>query len=203
VAWAVLAIALALFGRAPRLHAYAWISDLASAIQLAFVASTFATPRTEWYLRAQFVGPIAIALQFVFVLLFYQRRLWSSAPWPTGMRWAGGLVGATLEKQPHAWVFYPLVFSVAVFLYWRFNAAVLTLLWVVEIFLVFALGVFLRQRHFVHVANAALILCIGRMVFYDLAKSEVSVRAVVFVSVGLLMLGINAMYRKYRDRIGS
>jgi hypothetical protein len=149
------------------------------------------------------VGPIAIALQLAFVLIFYRRRLWAPASWPAGLTWCERAHTATLARFPHAWVFYPLVLSIGIFLYWRFDRAVLTLLWVIEIFLVFALGVFLRQKHFVHVANGALILCIGRLVLHDLAKTDVSVRAIVFVAVGLLMLGINAMYRKYRDRIGT
>jgi hypothetical protein len=208
VAWAALALALLALARplgwTPRLHVHAWLFDLTSAIQLAFVSSTLATPHAEWYHRTQFTGPLAIALQLAFVVIAYRRRSWVGIEsWPDGLRWLGRLHARTLARRPDVWIFYPLVASIAVFLYWRFDRAVLTLLWVVEIFLVFALGVFLRQRHFVHVANATLVACIGRLVLYDLARTDVSVRAIVFIAVGLLMLGINAMYRKFGDRVGT
>jgi uncharacterized membrane protein len=44
-------------------------------------------------------------------------------------------------------------------------------------------------------------LCIVRLVFFDLKESTTITKALVFVGVGLLMLGMNILYRKYKDRL--
>ena len=49
----------------------------------------------------------------------------------------------------------------------------------------------------------ALALCSGRLIVFDLMQSDLAIRALVFIGVGGLMLGISALYKKYKHRIES
>jgi len=90
--------------------------------------------------------------------------------------------------------------GLALFLFWRFDRSLLTLLWVAEAFAMFVLSAVLRENQFRHVALAGLGLCVGRLILVDLAETHLGVRGLVFVGVGLLMLGMNAIYNRYRAR---
>ena len=88
----------------------------------------------------------------------------------------------------------------AVFLFWRFDKAVLTLLWAGEAFVVFALAALLRENHFRKLALVALAACLARLVLYDLEQSDTLMRGLVFLGVGVLMLGMNSIYARFRSR---
>lgn len=199
VFWAVIAIALYVVTRhrqwPPRLNQFSWLYLVAAAIHLAFVSSTYNTQDLSWYLRSQSVGPVAVLVQIAYVVLVHRGGGYLPAP-------AKPLaLPMLLTKVRNMLVLYPVIVGLGIFLFFRFEKAVLTLLWVGEVFVVFALGIFLKERHFIRVALAFLAFCVIRLVGYDLAQTNLAVRAGVFVGVGVLMLGINALYRRFKDRL--
>ncbi len=205
VAWAVLASALFYFARLrhwpARIIYFSWIYLVAAAVHLAFVSSGFASGSDSWYSRSQYVGFLAVAAQALYVVLVYKSDFPESAELPVGLGWLAP-VFAFAKKRRNMAVFYPVIVGLGVFLFWRFDKAVLTLLWVVEVFAVFGLGIFVREKHFIRAALAFLAFCIVRLIGYDLSQTNLAVRAGVFVGIGVLMLGINALYRRFKDRIG-
>jgi uncharacterized membrane protein len=76
----------------------------------------------------------------------------------------------------------------------------LTLLWAAEAFVVFGLSAWLRENQFRFVALAGLAACLVRLVLVDMAQANLAIRGLVFIGVGLLMLGMNAIYNRYRAR---
>jgi uncharacterized membrane protein len=109
-------------------------------------------------------------------------------------------VGSFLEKRRNIWIFDPLFLAAALFLYWSFDRAILTLLWVGLIFAIFSLSILLREGHFRILALIALAASLGRLLFFDLSQSSMTMRAIVFVGVGILMLGMNSLYNRFKDR---
>lgn len=165
----------------------------------ASVVSAFATPSAHWHDRPEITGSISIALQIIY-LLYSQRTLQlSEVKFPSGLRgletWC-----RLIHAQRAAWIYYPFFFGVALFLYWRFEKGILTLLWTTEAFIVFGLSIILRENHFRYMALAALGGCLLRLLVYDMAQSDMALRGFVFVGMGVLMLAMNAMYNKYRSR---
>jgi hypothetical protein len=211
VAWGVLACGLFVFGRRRswpvRVVYESWLFLVAAAAHLAFVSSTFATPDSAWTARPEIVGILAVLLQIAYVVLVYRGGGFPSddaasrAAAPRALAPLQSYAVLLFARRRNMLVFYPVIAALAIFLFWRFEKAVLTLLWVAEVFVVFALGIFLREKHFVRVALVCLALCIVRLIGYDLAQTNLAVRAGVFVGVGVLMLGINALYRKFSHRI--
>ena len=85
-------------------------------------------------------------------------------------------------------------------LFWRFDRSVLTLLWSAEAFTVFVLSAVLRENQFRYAALAGLGVCLARLLLIDMAEANLGLRGLVFLGVGLLMLGMNAIYNRYRAR---
>ena len=107
--------------------------------------------------------------------------------------------GIQSRERKELTLFYPLFLSVALFLFWSFDSALLTLFWMVEVFVVFFVGLRLNQDHFRYVAQSAMVLCLIRLLLFDLSQSSIVMRAFVFLGVGGIMILMNVIYRKYRS----
>lgn len=105
-----------------------------------------------------------------------------------------------IHNNINTYVFYPLIICTAMFLFWTFDKSVLTLLWVIECLLVFVISIVLKKQHFRYVALGALAICIVRLIFFDLSQSSTLTRALVFLSVGVIMLIMNSLYNKFKSR---
>lgn len=197
MAFGILGIGLRFEGFS-RLRFYSILFYWATAFQLAFLMST-PVPSRNWYEQYQFSGVLAIVLQFVFLYVFYNYSNLKNTVFPKSLKYFENLstkVAATLN----VWVLYPLIFSVAVFLFFEFDKAILTLLWVVECLAIFVLSLVLRANQFRYMALAGLAICVVRLLFFDMSQASILTKALVFVGVGIIMLGINALYSKYKDR---
>jgi len=201
VVWATIALGLlsALGERLldARARAYSLAFYWVSVADVAAVMSVVHVPALAWYQRPEATSLVAIGLQVLYVA-WAQRRLALDAlqvPW----RWLPG-VAARIGARRNLFVYYPLFAGIAVYLYWRFDRSLLTLLWSAEAFVVFVLSAWLRENQFRYVALAALGGCLLRLVVVDMAEANLGLRGLVFIGVGLLMLGMNAIYNRFRAR---
>jgi hypothetical protein len=202
VAWAALALAALtppLLHLDPRLRFYSVVFYWTSTLDVVLVMSVFQTPSPRWWEQPEATAIFAIAAQVAYLVRAPSRIALTEISFPRGL---GRLVAAchTIEKRRPLWLYYPFFLSVALFLYWRFDASLHTLLWSAEAFTVFALSVVLRESHFRYMALAALGACLLRLVIHDMGESNLALRGIVFVGVGVLMLAMNAVYSKYRNR---
>ena len=203
VAWSLLALGLLspALGRwfAPRLQVYAVLGSwLASATTVAML-STGETASPQWHQQPQTIALLAIGLQGLFLL--------ASSRWlrPEALRAPGGLpllaaIGSPVARQPHRWLGYPLFLAVALYLACRYDRALLTLLWSLLAFCIYILSALLRDNQFRTVALLATGACLLRLVAVDMAQADLTLRGLVFVGVGLLMLAMNALYTRFRER---
>ena len=204
VAWAVIALAL-LANRLsrswePRLRLYSLVFFWVSAFNVAAVTSVFEQPWAAWYLRPATAGLLAIALQIVYLVLAPSRLALTEIEFPRALTGLSALCRAIERRRP-LWIYYPFFIGVTLFLYWRFDRSVLTLLWSAEAFTVFVLSIVHRENHLRYMALVAVGACLVRLVLYDMAQSDLGIRGIVFVGVGALMLGMNSVFNKYRSRL--
>lgn len=203
VAWALLAlvtVARPLGGALDaRLRFYSLLFFWASVLDLVVVTSGLATPSPVWYEHPRFTGALAIALQLVYLAFGSPRLNLAELHFPTGLtalsRWCRGIAA----RQP-MWLYYPFFVGGAVFLYWRFDPAFLTILWAAEAFVVFVLSLVIREGHFRYMALAGFAASLIRLLVHDMTQANLGLKGVVFVGVGLLMLGMNSLYNKYKGR---
>lgn len=203
IAWALAALALYTSSAArlltERSRTYSLAFYWASVAAVALVLGGFERPSTSWWLRPDALGVLALFVQAGYVVAFARRATPLDSSFPPALQWVSGLTRAA-NRWPHGVVFYPYFAGVALFLFWRFDRSVLTLLWSAEAFVVFALAALLKEGGFRHVALAGLGGCLVRLVAVDMAQANLGLRGLVFVGVGLLMLGMNAIFTRYRSR---
>ncbi len=206
VAWATIALAL-LSPVAERLldvraRVYSLVFYWVSVADMAVVMSTLEVPSRQWFDQPGFTSLVAIALQVAYVAWAHRRLQLESidVPAPLG---ALAPLAAAVGRRRNLFVYYPLFAGIALFLYWRFDRSLLTLLWATEAFVVFGLSAWLRENQFRYVALAGLAACLARLVLIDMAEANLALRGVVFIGVGSLMLGMNAIYNRYRARFGE
>jgi uncharacterized membrane protein (DUF373 family) len=81
-----------------------------------------------------------------------------------------------------------------------FDRSVLTVLLMLEVVAVFSTSLLLRRQDLRYVALAGMLGCLVRLVFFDLSRSGTITRAIVFIFMGLLLLGMNALYARFKAR---
>lgn len=182
-----------------RLRMYSLVFYWVSVANVAVIMSVYESPSQNWYDRPDIMSLFAIALQTVYIATSHERLALDDIPFPRGLG-ALGALGKRIAVRRNLWVYYPFFAALALFLFWRFDRSVLTLLWAAEAFVVFVLSAVLREYQFRYIALAGLGACLVRLVLIDMVETDLGLRGLVFVGVGSLMLGMNAIYNRYRAR---
>lgn len=78
------------------------------------------------------------------------------------------------------------------------NKLALSILWGVYALLLIVLGIRARKKHLRIAAIALFGITLLKLFFYDLADLDTISKTIVFVSLGLLLLGISFLYNKYK-----
>lgn len=185
--------------RLSRMRFYSLILFWISGILVILNAWEFITPQTNWNESIWFCAVGTLILQFIYSILIADKATLDTITFPTPAKWLTHWL-ASIKRRMNPWIYYPLFTVLALFLYFSFAKALLTLLWVVECFIIFILGLLLKENHFRIVSMSGLGLALARLVFYDMAKTDTLTRALVFIGVGVIMLAMNSLYNKYKDR---
>ncbi|MBN9287606.1 MAG: hypothetical protein BGO43_04025 [Gammaproteobacteria bacterium 39-13] len=160
-------------------------------IQVAIVSSTWASPLSDWYQTTHITGPISIVIALMVASLLLKQTQYHN----------DNKIIAFYSINPILFGFLPIFIALALFLLWRFDKAYLTMLWVTEIFFIVIFSFLLKHKSLIRLAFAFLAFCVLRLIFYDLAQTDLLIRALVFVAIGLLMIFIHMIYKKYAGRL--
>jgi len=114
-------------------------------------------------------------------------------------RW--GVLARPSRRQLEAALLYPAFGALALFFIQSFDRSVLTVLLMLEVVAVFSASLLLRRQDMRYVALAGMAATIGRLLLVDLSRSGTVTRAVVFIFVGLLLLGLHALYARFKTRL--
>ncbi|WP_367898223.1 hypothetical protein AB3N61_00570 [Leptospira sp. WS58.C1] len=170
-----------------------------SCIHVAFISSSALTPSEYWANQEWLGGLVGILLQIVYLVRF------QLLPAFQGMEKEGypgkiSQLSEKLDQRSDSIIFYPLFAAGAFFLFWSFDSSLLTLLWMVEVFIVFLMGLILKKEHFRYVSLVAMIVCLLRLIFWDLSQSSTITRALVFLGVGGILILMNTLYGKFGNK---
>lgn len=202
--WMALSFIMVLLGnykqwKLSRLVFYSLIIYWIAAFQTTFVTSSYIVPSPELINQPWVYGTASVLFQFVFLAFFYMKSSLENIELPESLLFLNKTIGL-INKKKNVYIFYPLIICTGVFLFWSFDSSILTLLWVLECAIVFVISILLKEQHFRYIALGSLALCIIRLVFYDMAQASTLNRALVFLGVGIIMLGMNSVYNKYKNR---
>lgn len=193
--WTILALGLLVAARRfqwpARLYTYSWVYLIGSIVHVAFITHRFKFPGAALHLHA--VGPILLQLLYAY-LIHTKNFMKTTAP----SRWF-----SLLGKQPTTAILLPIFLGIALLFAYNFEKTLLTLLWVGLTSVYITLGLLEKNRLSIQIGMGALILCSGRLILFDLMQSNILVRALVFFCVGILMMIVGVVYKKYKHRITS
>ncbi|WP_188816354.1 DUF2339 domain-containing protein, partial [Hymenobacter cavernae] len=99
-----------------------------------------------------------------------------------------------------SWLLYPAFLALSLLLVQSFDRSVLTVLLMLEVVAVFSTSLLLRRQDLRYLALAGMLGSLLRLVFFDLSRSGTITRAFVFIFMGLLLLGMNALYARFKAR---
>lgn len=204
VLWTGGALCLVLLGHIfktviSRWRFYSLVFHWIAVFTIAFFLTSYVVPSNAWYDQVWIFSSTAIVIQFIYIVMFYKYGTLGLIELPLPVKFLKGIIGF-VERHRNLAVYYPFFISIAIFVYKTFSGTLHTLLWVLEAFGIFIVSVVLKENHFRYLSMGVLAVCMGRLLIYDLAQSGTVVKGIVFVCIGLLMLGMNVLYNKYRDR---
>lgn len=200
MAFAFLFLAPMINRRCPRIAFYSLASFITSVIALTANVSIAAVPSPHWYHQPWPIGLVAIIIQLAYLLVAYHQLKLEHVRFQPELSRIDDL-SRYLSANLAGTICYPFFAGLALFLGWRFEQAILTLLWASETFAIFVLSIVLKQNHFRLISLLGLAACLFRLLAYDMRETELFIRGLVFIGVGLLMLAMNAVYNKYGSRM--
>ena len=203
LAWVLAALALSLAGpklpaRFRRLGRYGYGYYGLAAAWASVASVVYLTPQAllsaAWWALAA-----TVALLFAYVGLVLGQDATSRAhPAP-----AAGLPARFGRAGLEAWLLYPAFVALALFLVQSFDRSVLTVLLMLEVLAVFSASLLLRRQDLRYVALAGMLACMVRLGLHDLKQHGSITRAIVFIFTGLLLLGMNALYARFKTRFAG
>jgi hypothetical protein len=203
IIWALLALAC-LYAPIDNIHTsrlrfHGLLFFWGSLLNLVVVTSIFQTPSPLWYEQPGLTGALAIMFNILFLILSKNRLSMDAIIFPNRLGWFCAL-STQMESRHNRWIYYPFFLGVALFLYWRFDATLLTILWFLLAFMLFVLSVILREIQFRTMALITMGVCLVRLVAFDLTNSDTLIRGLVFLGVGFLMMTMNMIFNKFKGR---
>jgi hypothetical protein len=206
-AWAALAFALA---------ALAWKSGKRVFLHQALFLSLgvlFRGVMHNLYERSYFTAPplkfipalswnaiyVGTAAAFLFAALVFAFRLRQPAGAESKSRVVRTLrmVGA----RPEQLLFFVPLAMVTAYLAVDLRSGVVTMAWALEAVVVFLFALWIGERSYRISALGLLMLCVGKIVTVDIWRLGIRDRAITFIVLGALLLGVSILYSKNREKV--
>jgi len=103
-------------------------------------------------------------------------------------------------KLKNSLLIYTATLSIGCFLYLTFDKGILTFFWILEALGLLILGILLKEKYFRFVSLSLVGVCVFRLMFFDLSNADFLIRALVLLGVGVVLLVMNSLFKKYKDR---
>lgn len=183
-----------------RLVVYSLFMYVLSLVHIGVMATTLSTPSIHFYDQAWIVALGAIALGIVYLVIILQQKVFvQTDSLPSEFSRLNSILSWLRSNDTRALI-YPLIISVALFLIWGFSHSLLSLLLIVECFTLFIISIVLRQQEFRIISMGSIAAIFVRIIFYDLTGKDFFLKAIVFITVGAILIAMNAIYNKYKHR---
>jgi hypothetical protein len=177
-----------------RLNYYSKGFFLTSNFYLAFLSGTSDNPNISFVNEFKIGGGLTLIVLITYISLSYLKQknkqeinLWNES----------------FNKYYYSFIFYPFVLSIFLYLNSNFTGSILTLSWTFLGFLIFVLGIFLKESHFTYSSALIFIICLIKLFFKDLSGANTIQKALVFIGIGFLLILTNFLYSKYKNRLSE
>ncbi|WP_310794607.1 hypothetical protein [Hymenobacter sp. HSC-4F20] len=207
VLWVLGAFALTLAGsylplRLRRVRVYGLLLFGAAVLSSAYVTLAYLEPGQLLSLAGLTTMATTVGLFAYAAVALQQFPSTTAASWP---RLLAPL--AALGRVPTALLIplllYPAFGVLTLLLLQSFDRSILTVLLMLEVLAAFISSLLLRRQDLRYAALAGTALCFGRLLLVDLKQHGTITRAIVFILMGVLLLGMNALYARFKSRFAE
>lgn len=144
----------------------------------------YQSPNTAWYAQSEIPSILGLLALSAFAL----QNVLTAAP-------------EKLRKYYKEWNVLPIYFSALIFLYARLDLAMLSLSWIVCASLLTTAAFYLKSKQLLNISYVTIIVCLVRISIFDLSQEVIYKRAIVLTAVGLLLIGIHMIYKRFSSRL--
>jgi len=158
------------------------------------------------YERSYFTSPshlqssltVLSAAGVLFASLFFAFRLRRQAP--EDNRWAVQTL-RTIDARPEQVLFFLPLVLVTAFLALELRSGMVTVAWGLEAVVVFVAALWIGERTYRLAGLGLLLLCVGKILTIDIWRLGIRDRAITFIVLGTLLLGVSILYSKNREKV--
>ncbi|MBA2369118.1 MAG: hypothetical protein H0V82_08870 [Candidatus Protochlamydia sp.] len=176
-----------------RLAAYSWIYLIASIIQVGLLSK-------PGLMHAKFAWP-AIVLQLCYAIIIYKKQNSIENFMKTFEPSSVKTCLSFIYRQWNLAILCPIFLAIAFELAVNFEKTILTLLWVGLTCIYLCTGLILRSKEIIKISMFALFISSLRLLLWDSVQTDLPVRALVFIGVGAMLLGMSVLYKKFKHRL--
>lgn len=185
-----------------RIRFYSVVLAWLSLFHLAFITTFINIPNNNWYNIKWITGGLTIIINCLYLVLIKKHLKLNKVKFP-GYLEPVKKAYLLINNKINLWVYYPFFICVAIFIYFTFDSNVITLFLVLESLIIFILSMFLREENFKIISMCGLGGCLIRLIFFDLKNSNSITRALVFIGVGIVMVVMNIVYMKFKEKYSN
>ena len=140
------------------------------------------------------------AVAFLFASLFFAFKLRKQPEESEKRNW---LIRAArlLDAHPEQVLFFAPLILLTAFLAVELRSGLVTAIWGAEAVIVFIIALWIGERSYRLSAMVLLLLCLGKIVVVDFWHMGRGDKAVTFIVLGALLLGVPILYSKNREKV--
>lgn len=207
VVWVLGAFALTLVGRylplrLRRVRVYGLLLFGAAVLSSAYVAVAYPEPGQLLSLAGLTTMATTAGLFAYAAVALQQFPSTTAATWPRLLAPLAAL-GRVPTTALIPLLLYPAFGVLTLLLLQSFDRSILTVLLMLEVLAAFISSLLLRRQDLRYAALAGTALCFGRLLLIDLKQHGTITRAIVFILMGVLLLGMNALYARFKGRFAA
>jgi uncharacterized membrane protein len=140
------------------------------------------------------------AVAFLFASLFFAFKLQLPAAEGERKNWLARAV-LLLDAHPEQALFFVPLALITAYLAVELRSGVVTMAWALEAVLVFMVALWIGERSYRISAMGLLLLCVGKVAVIDFWSMARGDKAITFVVLGGLLLGVPILYSKNREKL--
>ncbi|MDR1694463.1 MAG: hypothetical protein LBR70_04660 [Lactobacillaceae bacterium] len=183
-----------------RVTMYSFLLFFIALANVGFVSSSSATPSRLIYDQVWFRSMITVVLSVIFALSAYRKLAFIEGNELAALNKLALSVKSLLVKYDARVLIYPLFLAIAFFLYRGFDKSILSVLWMVECFVLFMISIIIGRSEYRVVSMYGVAGIFIRIMFFDLRGQDFLIKAVIFIIIGCILITMNAIYNKYKYR---
>ena len=177
-----------------RLKIYSVLFCFASMIQTAFYLGTKISVDKSFYKQGWFLGIIAVCFQCVYIIIIRKNKYLDDNSLMSKYLIINK-IKEQIKLRYSRYMYYSLFICIAFFINAAFDESLLSLLWLLESFLIYLIGVYHKDKVLRMISVILIFFCVFRMIMIDLKEENLIVKSAVFLLSGVILLLINIIYK--------